>query len=281
MIFDETACSLGEGPLWHPMRQSIFWFDINNKRMFERALDDKRARTWQFDGHVSAAGWVSASELFIASERALLLFNIEKESLETIAPLEVDDPCTRSNDGRADPLGGFWVGTMGKKLQSKAGTIYRYYLGDLRKIYNNITVPNSICFSPVGNIAYFCDTPTKHIMKQRLNSEGWPVGEAKLFADVAPFNPDGSVVDIEGFLWNAQWGSYRVARYDSEGGFVGEVKFTARQVSCPSFGGDKLDQLFVTSASEDLVEPCADDGKTFLVSAGNLRGQREHQVILG
>ena len=281
MIFDETVCSLGEGPLWHPMRQSIFWFDINNKRMFERTLEDKQAWIWQFDDHVSAAGWVSASELCIASEHALLLFDIEKENIEIIAPLEADNPLTRSNDGRADPLGGFWIGTMGKKSQSKAGTIYRYYLGDLRKIYNNITIPNSICFSPVGDIAYFCDTSTKHIMKQRLNDEGWPVGEATLFADVAPFNPDGSVVDAEGFLWNAQWGSHRVARYDSEGGFVDEVKFTARQVSCPSFGGDRLDQLFVTSASEDLIEPCADDGKTFLLSAGNLRGQREHQVILG
>lgn len=280
MIFDDTVCVLGEGPLWHPLRESLLWFDINNKRMFERALDDKQTHTWQFDDCVSAAGWVSANELLIASEHALFLFNTEKGKSENIASLESGNPNTRSNDGRADPLGGFWIGTMGKKAEAKAGAIYRYYRGELRKILSGITIPNSICFSPDGGVAYFCDTPMQRIMKQRLDAEGWPAGDAELFANVAPFNPDGSVVDAEGFLWNAQWGGYRVARYNPQGGFVSEVKFEAAQISCPAFGGTDLDRLFATSATENLDEPCADDGKTFLASIRG-RGQKEHQVKLG
>ena len=279
MIFDDTPCALGEGALWHPLRQSFLWFDINKKLLFQRALGDDKAQVFEFDEHVSAMGWIDKTTLLIASETALFQFDVERATSTHIVGLEADNPMTRSNDGRADPYGGFWIGTMGKKGEAGAGAIYRYYRGDLRKLYTDISVSNSICFAPDGKTAYFCDTPTKRIMQQRLDDAGWPNGEAELFADVAPFKPDGSVVDSTGCLWNAQWGAHRVACYDASGQFVRAIEFTASQISCPAFGGADMNQLIATSARQNLTHPQADDGKVFIVPM-DIKGQKEHQVRL-
>ena len=255
MIFDHQACSLGEGLLWHPLRNSLFWFDINNKRMYERRFNDDQAHIFNFDEHVSAAGWVDKNTLCIASENALFLFSIETKERRNIVSLEAENNKTRSNDGRADACGGFWIGTMGKNAEKGYGAIYRYYMGELRKLYADITIPNSICFAPCGSIAYFCDTPTSKIMKQPLDDEGWPVGDAKIFIDVAPYSPDGSVIDSRGNLWNAQWGANRVACYSPEGEYIQSVTFTASQISCPAFGGSEMKHLFASSARENLATP--------------------------
>ncbi|BBU57818.1 hypothetical protein KU6B_40830 [Mameliella alba] len=106
-----TRCTLGEGALWHPDRNSFLWFDILGHRLYEH--DGQQERHWQFDRAVSAAGIVDAKRLLIASERDLFLFDLDVATESRLCDLEADNPVTRSNDGRADPLGGFWIGTMG------------------------------------------------------------------------------------------------------------------------------------------------------------------------
>ncbi|MEP3048040.1 MAG: SMP-30/gluconolactonase/LRE family protein [Roseibium sp.] len=276
-IFDDRQCILGEGPLWHPERKQFFWFDIMNNRLHSR-LDDT-PMTWQFGEHVSAAGWVSHDELLIASQTQLFLFNLETEASTKVCDLEADDPITRSNDGRADPLGGFWIGTMGIDVEPTAGAIYRLYKGELRKLYPDITVSNSICFAPDGKHAYFSDTADKTIQKVALDSDGWPVGQPELFVDLSPenINPDGSVVDADGYLWNAQWGAHRVARYSPEGKFIEAITFPATQITCPSFGSADLKTLFATSAAIGLTGDR--EGLTFFAET-SVQGQQEHRVIL-
>ena len=279
MIFDNQACSLGEGLLWHPLRNSLFWFDINNKRMYERRFHNDHAQLFEFDEHVSAAGWVDQNTLLIASETALFYFSIESKKRLDIVDLEAQNNETRSNDGRADPYGGFWIGTMGKNAETGYGAIYRYYKGELRRLYADITIPNSICFSPNGRTAYYCDTPVRKIMQQTLDNEGWPLGSPEIYIDVTPYSPDGSVVDSEGNLWNAQWGANRVACYNPAGDYVKSVTFTASQISCPAFGGDEMTHLFASSARENLISPHDDDGKVF-ITLTDIIGQKEHQVTL-
>ncbi|MGJ8621324.1 MAG: SMP-30/gluconolactonase/LRE family protein [Yoonia sp.] len=273
MIYDETQCQLGEGPLWHPLRQQLFWFDILGHRLHTKG------QHWQFDTYVSAAGWVDANTLLVASAAALLRFDITDGQHQVICPLEADNPVTRSNDGRADPQGGFWIGTMGIKAEDGAGAIYRYYKGELRQLFAPITISNAICFAPDGKTAYFTDTPTQQIMRVALDADGWPVGDPVLHIDLqgTDFRPDGAVVDAAGNLWNAQWGAARVAGYDPDGKFIASVSFSGRQTSCPAFGGPDLSTLYCTSAAEGLDG--ADDGKTF-VAQTNYTGQAEHRVIL-
>ena len=278
-VHDPRACRLGEGPLWHPERRQLFWFDILGKRLLSR--DGTAQREWQFDEHVSAAGWVDADRLLIASETALFLFDLETGTRRDLVPLEADNLVTRSNDGRADPWGGFWIGTTGRNAEEKAGAIYRYYRGELRCLFDGITISNAICFSPDRATAYFTDTRSRRIMRQPLGKDGWPEGESTVFVDLTGegLNPDGAVVDAEGCLWNAQWGAARVARYGPDGRFLSAIPFPARQMTCPAFGGDGLRRLFATSATQGLSEKATADGQTFATEV-DVAGQAEHRVLL-
>jgi sugar lactone lactonase YvrE len=278
-LFDPRCCQLGEGPLWHPEREQLFWFDILGRRMLSVQAGEQHQ--WQFEEHVSAAGWVDSDTLLIASETALFRFELGTGKQEVIAPLEMDNSETRSNDGRADRWGGFWIGTMGKSAEAGAGAIHRWYRGELETLFGAITIPNAICFSPDGSCAYFTDTPTRKILRQKLDDDGWPVGEPEVFVDMAKeaLNPDGAVVDAEGCLWNAQWGASRVARYSAEGVFLSAVEFPAEYTSCPAFGGDDLTTLFATSATQGMIEPGPQEGLTYAIQTG-IVGQKEHRVIL-
>ena len=271
-VFDNRRCTLGEGPLWHPERGTLFWFDIKEKRLM------KSGQVWQFSEHVSAAGWLGRDALLIASETALFRFDIETGAREDVCALEPDLPGNRSNDGRADPLGGFWIGTMGLNLEDKAGAIYRYYKGELRKLYGDITVSNSICFSPDGLWAYFADTKTYKIQRVALDGAGWPKGDPEVFVDLSRdrYRPDGSVVDAQGRLWNAQYGAGRVVCYGPEGE-IRVLPVPARQTTCPAFGGPDLETLYVTSAGDGLDGDA--QGLTY-VQAGVAKGQAEHKVLL-
>lgn len=283
-VFDTTQCHLGEGPLWHPGRAQFFWFDIVQYRLHTREGDT--TRTWQFDEHVSAAGWVNDNALLIASETRLFRFDLNTGASEDVCALEADTGATRSNDGRADPWGGFWIGTMGKGAEPGAGAIYRYYRGEVRRLYHPISIPNAICFAPDRRVAYYTDTPTGIIMRQALNaSDGWPEGDPEPWLDLRAegLNPDGAVVDAEGNLWNAQWGAYRVACYAPDATFLRAVDFPAAHTSCPAFGGPDLSTLYCTSArqgvsAEDLTAN-PEHGRTFAVP-NVAKGQAEHQVVL-
>ena len=282
-IYDQTICSLGEGPLWHPGLNQLFWFDILGGRLYTRKGDT--LKTWQFTEDVSAAGWVDDSTLIIASETALFRFDLATGARSVLVHLEADNPLNRSNDGRADPQGGFWIGTMAKDEAPGAGAIYRYYRGELRRLYANIGCPNAICFTPDGRFAHYTDSGTCKVMKQALDAAGWPLGAPVVWLDMAADGtfPDGAVIDASGVMWLARWGAYRVTAYDPQGVALRDVAFAAAQTSCPAFGGPDGKTLYCTSATTRLspaqlaAEP--DNGKTFAVP-GIALGQCEHRVIL-
>lgn len=283
MIYDNRPCELGEGPLWHPALGQLFWFDILNKRMLSQRGDDPLG--WQFDRMVSAAGWVSTSQLIVASETALLRFDLATGESAPLVALEADNRVTRSNDGRADPMGGFWIGTMGKGAQKGAGAIYRYYRGELRKLYGDITISNAICFAPDGRTAHFTDTVTSRVMRVSLDSEGWPNAAPQVYLDLTaePSGPDGAVIDAGGNMWLAQWGAGRVACFDPAGHMLRHVAFDAPHTSCPAFGGPDLTTLHCTSAlqgMDDAARRAHPHAGMVFAQMGVAKGQAEHQVIL-
>ena len=162
MIFDDRNCELGEGALWHPIREELFWFDILNRTLHSQT------RSWTFPEYVSAAGWISADDLLVACETGLFRLNLITGDRQTVAT--AGTPETRSNDGRADRQGGFWFGTMGKKAEKGAGAIWRWYRGELRQLFPGVTIPNSICFTPDGSAAHFSDTAAGKVMKVALDA---------------------------------------------------------------------------------------------------------------
>ena len=278
MIFDSRACELGEGPLWHPVREQLFWFDILNRTLHSQM------QSWTFPEYVSAAGWISADELLVACETGLFRLNLVTGDRETVVRAGTAE--TRSNDGRADRQGGFWFGTMGKKADKGLGSIWRWHRGELRQLFKGISIPNSICFTLDGAAAHFSDTAQGKVMKVALDSAGWPKGDPVVWHDFdrAGLNPDGAVIDAEGRFWNAQWGEGRVACYGPDGAFLQAVETPgAPQSSCPAFGGPGLTTLYVTTALEHMdAEARAKhpaSGQTFAFPGAG-KGLPEPKVIL-
>jgi sugar lactone lactonase YvrE len=278
MIFDARPCELGEGPLWHPLRHELFWFDILNRTLHSQT------QSWAFSGYVSAAGWISRDALLLASESGLIRFDLTTGTEQLVAAAGTS--ATRSNDGRADRQGGFWFGTMGKRAEKGAGAIWRWYKGELRQLFPGVSIPNSICFTPDGRAAHFSDTAAGKVMKVALDTNGWPKGDPHLWLDLdrAGLNPDGAVIDAEGRFWNAQWGAGRVAAYSPDGIFLEAVETPdAPHSSCPAFGGPDLTTLFVTTALEHMDAEARTrhpaSGQVFAF-AGIAKGLPEPQVML-
>ncbi|WP_316860007.1 SMP-30/gluconolactonase/LRE family protein [uncultured Cohaesibacter sp.] len=282
-VFDDRLCMLGEGPIWHPQRKQLFWFDINGKAMLSRNGEEQLR--WDFDDHVSAGGWVDHDHFVVATGSSLVLFNIETGEKQTLCDLEADMPGNRCNDGRADPYGGFWIGTMGIKSDPGAGSIYRYYKGELRKLFGDITVTNGTCFTPDRKWACYTDTKTRLLMRVALDEEGWPVGEPDIYLDFREqdLNIDGALFDKAGNVWIAHWGIHAVRAYAPDGTVVCEKTFPVTRVSCPAFGGEDFKTLYVTSAragakEEELQrEPLA--GATFVCDV-DFVGQQDNRIIL-
>lgn len=283
-IHDRRICTLGEGAFWHPERQQFFWFDILNRRLLSRQGD--QALDWEFPQMASAAGWVDHDRLLVATETGLVVLDLGSGVITPHVAVEADNIKTRSNDGRADRQGGFWFSTMGKSAQIGAGSIYRYYRGTVSRLHEGVTIPNAICFSPDGRTAHFADTARGLVWRQPLDGMGWPAGAPQVFLDLNKegLNPDGAVIDAEGGFICAKWGDGSVMRYAPDGSRTHRIRVGGRHATCPAFGGPGMDQLLVTTATQDIDDPDPDQGLTYLLPPGQLpaglRGLPEPQVIL-
>ena len=276
-VFDPRACELGEGAFWHPARGQVFWFDIAASRLMSTD-----GAAWDFDRTVTACGWIDRDRLLVASDTALIDFDLRDGTRRDVCPVEADRPENRSNDGRADPMGGFWIGTMAREKTKNAGAIYRLHRGELRVIRAGVTIPNSICFAPDGRRGYFSDTREQRVWTVALDADGWPEGEPRVFIDLSGegLDPDGAVTDAEGLIWIAQWGAGRVACHAPDGSFLRSFDVPATNPTCPAFIGEGLDRLIVTTAREDLATPTDHDGRTFVIDAPGAVGRAEPRVVL-
>ncbi|WP_116654325.1 SMP-30/gluconolactonase/LRE family protein [Pelagibacterium sediminicola] len=284
MVYDDRISALAEGPLWHPLRKQLFWFDILGGKLHTR--DARGRQSWDLGEYGSAAGWIDEDHLLIATETGLWRFNVTTGAREKLVALEADNPDTRCNDGRADPWGGFWIGTMGKTPTKDAGAFYRFYKGELRKLFGGIAIPNATCFAADRSRAFFADTVTHKVMQVALDpATGWPSGDPSVHIDFSAdkLNPDGAVIDAEGLIWIAQWGASCVAAYDGAGKLVRKIKVPVPQVTCPAFGGADLSALYITTARENMdIKAIAQFPESGMVyrADGVGRGLPEYQVVL-
>ncbi len=276
---------LGEGPMWHPVRKRLFWFDIPEGKLHSSNAAGYQQRSFQFGEPASAAGWIDKDTLLVATASGLQKLDLNLGSWETLVSLEADNPLTRSNDGRTAPDGSFWIGTMGLKHEHGIGAYYRYHQGKLDKIFHPVSIPNSTCFSADGRLAYISDTVEHVIWCWQLDEIGAPVGEKEIHIDLGAEkgNPDGSVIDSEGYLWNAQWGAWKIVRYAPDGTRDREIELPVQQPTCPCFGGRDLIKLYITSAKEGLSEEQLakqpDAGKVLVLDV-NVAGLAEWQVLV-
>ncbi|WP_116132963.1 SMP-30/gluconolactonase/LRE family protein [Tropicimonas sp. IMCC34043] len=283
-IFDDRLCTLGEGPIWLPEREALVWVDIPARRLLGRSGEE--TFEWQVPEMISALGRIDAARLLLAGETGLSVFDLSDGSCRALCPVEAGISGNRSNDGRADPWGGFWISTMGKATEAGAGSIYRWYRGELRRLVTGLTIPNGICFAPDRRRAYYADSRRSTIYVLGLDPDGWPTGRAEEFVVVKEDRvvPDGAVTDADGCLWSAQWGGGRVVRFGPDGQEIARFATGTPYPTCPAFGGRDLSDLYVTtmtnaavSASRGLPPPL---GRTLRL-AGAGPGRVEPTVDVG
>ncbi|WP_349437523.1 SMP-30/gluconolactonase/LRE family protein [Pararhizobium sp. A13] len=268
-ILCEAALELGEGPTFDPATGTAWWFNIKGKELHELHLESGRKSVHQLPFLGSVLAVIDPDRQLIVSDQGLFVRETATGNLTLTTTLE-DNAKNRSNDGRVHPSGSLWVSTMARDEAKDAGAIYHVAQGKVTQLYANVTIPNSICFSPDGTVAYFTDTAINHLMRVDIDPEtGLPTGDAKALSDEtgSPGGIDGSVCDADGLIWNARYGAGVVDVYKPDGEKIARYAVPATQATCTAFIGAKADRLLVTSAKQNLSEEAlkADPnaGKTF------------------
>jgi sugar lactone lactonase len=284
-ILSAERCHLGEGPTYDAATNTAWWFDILEGRLFEADLGGGQVRSYQLGKMASALARIDAERQLIVAEDGLYIRSISDGRMTLYCPLEADNPLNRSNDARVHPCGTFWIGTMGRKAERGAGTIYALHRGQISRLFSGVTIPNAICFSPDGALGYFADTATNVLYRVALDAlTGLPRGAPEvLLQHHGVGGLDGAVVDIDGRIWNARWGGGCIDVYSPQGEHLRCLHVPARQASCPAFVGPDLSRLLVTSAWQDMDEAARaadpEHGRTFLMEVA-ARGRPEPDVKL-
>lgn len=281
-VFDPRLCGFAESPLWHPSREELFWVDIRDQKVLSRK--GEATREFSFDEMVSAIGWVDDDSLLIALESGLYRLNLKDGLHKLVVAVEADQASNRSNDGRADPWNGFWISTMDKDAKDGAGSIYRYFKGELRQQVADLSIPNGLCFDRNRQIGYYTDSATKLTWRFSLDANGWMVGEAEVFLDFTDQNltVDGAIIDTEGCMIVAMCGDGHMLKFSPEGKVLERFEVHTPFSTCPAFGGGEFTDLFVTTGALDLdanVSGLPPHGAT-LVFRDCVRGVGEPKVVV-
>jgi len=258
-LIADYACVTGEGPLWHPDEQRVYWVDIPKGRLFrytpatgehERCFESPNAIggfTIQEDGALLPFMARGAVKLWRDGE------------LTTVIDEIPDEVTTRFNDVIADPEGRVFCGTMptatrGSPTQSRLGRLYRIDPDrTLTKLLDGIGVSNGMGFTPDLQHLYYTDSPTRNIYRFDYDRATGDISNRRVFVQTTDGEgvPDGLTVDAEGYVWSARWDGGVLVRYTPDGEEALRIAFPARKVSSVTFGGPDYTDIYVTTAGGD------------------------------
>lgn len=248
----------GEGAIWHPCRNSLFWVDIEGKRLYEYMPKQGECRQWDFDRMVTTVVPETDSTVVVALQNEIVRFNLNQEKTTSIAPIPDEKGTLRTNDGKCDPSGRLWVGTMGFGAQKGAAALYCVTEeGKVETKLKHVTISNGIVWSANRKYMYYNDTPTGKIARYRYNESNGKILYDGIAVEIPAGTgvPDGMAIDSKDNLWVAQWGGYGVYCYNPyTGELLAKVEVPAPNVASCAFGGDKLDELFITTARSGLTD---------------------------
>jgi L-arabinonolactonase len=252
----DAKCTLGEGATWCARSGRFYWTDIEGARLWRYDPRDRSSTSWRMPERLATfALCADPHYLLLGLATHLAFFDLATGETQRIVDVE-PGMNTRVNDGRCDRQGRFVFGTKDEGSPLRAvGGFYRLNrdLSLERLPLPAPAISNSIAFSPDGATMYYCDSPTREIRACDYAADG-TVANDRLFTKLADATgePDGSTVDRDGGLWNAQWGGARVVRYGADGVETARVTVPTVQPSCVALGGEQLGTLYITSARIDL-----------------------------
>jgi len=248
----EVRAVLGEGPLWVPGENSIYWVDIKGKTLHRLCLSDEAHDSWPMP---EMLGWIVERQNckgFIAGfQSGFARLFLDPIRIERICAPEEHLPDNRMNDAAVDRSGCIWAGTMDDRELEATGSLYRLDGSGQCEIRDSgYAVANGPAFSPDHDLLYHTDTGRRVIYRFRLSENGC-LGRREVFITFPESWgwPDGMATDIEGGIWVAHWGGGRLSRFRPDGSLERFVEFPVSQVTSCCFAGPELERMFVTTAS--------------------------------
>ena len=254
----EVLSDLGEGAIWNYETRELFWVDIIKKRVH---IYNPSTQTNRFFETPSAVGTVVPStqnKAVVALEDGIYMLDTNTGAIESLSDIERDMPENRFNDGKCDPLGNFWVGSMHYPQSEPNASLYRVSPdGSAKRMIDSVTISNGIVWTKDSKTMYYIDTPTAAIKAYDFDPVTAEISNERIAVRVSPEDghPDGMAIDSNDQLWVGLWNGNAVAHFDPlTGKLIKKVMVPAHNVTSCAFGGDKLDILYITTSSLDMTD---------------------------
>lgn len=281
-VLVDVKTRLGEGPLWDVESQRLYWLDGVAGTIFRCAADGSEVRAWDLPCRIGSMALRERGGALVALTNGLHLLDFETGELSFITDPEADMPNNCLNDGKVDRQGRFVVGSMDSNEREPTGNLYRVNADlSVGQLDGGIICSNGPCWSPDGKVLYFQDSYAGEIRAYSYDTETGMVGDQRTFAklDTQSGAADGSTVDEEGYLWNAQVFDGKIVRYAPDGRIDRVIEMPVLKVTSVMFGGPDLDVLYVTSMGAQLHPHFPADGvlrgSLFAVSGLGVKGLPE------
>jgi len=255
LVLDARA-ELGEGPIWHAQRQVLYWVDILKCQVHIYNPATKRDRAISVGQFVGTVVPRKAGGVMVALQRGFARLDLNTEMLDFIADPEADKPGNRFNDGKCDPAGRFWAGTMPIEGSEPTGSLYCLHANlTVKKMLSPVINSNGIAWSLDKKTMYYIDSPRLIVDAFDFDNATGNIANRRTAITIPPGIgfPDGCTLDAEGMLWIAHWGGSRVTRWNpATGELLDTLPVPATNVTACAFGGPNLDRLYITSARVGL-----------------------------
>jgi len=249
---------LGEGPAWDSSTKELLWVDIENRTLNIFQTETGVESQFHFEHRLSAIVPIEKNpgKYILALQNGLAIFDRTTETLEYFSDCEKDLANNRFNDGKCDPAGRFWIGSMDLDAVAGKGTLYCVD-NDLTitKKISGLSISNGMAWTKNGETIYFVDSPTQLVAKFDFEIKTASISNKKIVIEIPESMgvPDGICIDSENMLWVASWGGACITRWNPETGkLLQKVEVPAKNVTSLCFGGKDLDTLFITSARTGL-----------------------------
>jgi sugar lactone lactonase YvrE len=250
----------GEGVVWHPDEDAIYWADINRRLLHRYTPASSDIATWEFDQPVTAVTLTEDPDLLLlVLGGSVILWNTHSCSRSATLFQLSSWPAARCNDARVGPDGALWFGTMQNNVSSDGGsTAITESLGELLCLdrggrtqvwHTGIGITNTVAWSPAGDRLYFGDTLRNCIYVSDFDGSLSSITSPAIFTQGFHRGlPDGSAMDSQGYLWNCRYGGGCIVRFAPDGSATEVIETPVKNPTTCAFGGPDLDTLYVTSA---------------------------------
>ena len=247
---------LGEGPVWDPRSQVLYWVDIKQNHLYQFDSTAATHQRFELTTFITALGIRASGGLITTGGEGFAIWDEESNTLEPIVDPESNKPHTRSNDGAVDPGGRFWAGTMDKSNGGESvNGLYRLDADlSVHKMLDDVALSNGLGWSPDHKTMCFSDSLRYAVFTFDYDISTGDISNRRRLIEIPQEEgvPDRLTVDSKGSIWLAIWGVSNVVRFDANGRRFNKIAIPAQQVTSCMFGGAELDELYITTAWDGL-----------------------------